>query len=120
MSFDNYRDSNANESERQKYVLELLTQYEASYLAFGEEKVLDVAREFSVNALGEFIMPSLPPHLRKGVAHTLEIPLHWRAPRLEARWFISHYAKDVSMCPFLLQFAKTLTRSNVCISKILQ
>ena len=50
-------------------------------LAFGDEEILDVARTYSAKALKE-LMPSMLPHLRESVAHALELPLHWRAPRL--------------------------------------
>jgi hypothetical protein len=83
----------------------LLLLYEASYLAFGDEEKLDVARTFSAKALKQ-LMPFMLPHLREGVAHSLELPLHWRASRLETRWFIDYYARDRNMCPLLLQFAE--------------
>lgn len=89
----------------QKDVNGLLSLYEASYHAFRGEQIMDVARTFSANTLQE-LMPSMLPHLRNLVEHTLELPLHWRAPRLETRWFIDYYARDISMCPMLLQFAK--------------
>uniref|UniRef100_A0A2N9HVV0 Terpene synthase N-terminal domain-containing protein n=1 Tax=Fagus sylvatica TaxID=28930 RepID=A0A2N9HVV0_FAGSY len=40
------------------------------------------------------------------VSHSLEIPLHWRMPRLEARWFIDIYARSEGMNPTLLELAK--------------
>lgn len=40
------------------------------------------------------------------VSHALERPLHWRVPRLEARWFIDMYEKKQSMNTTILQFAK--------------
>ncbi|RCV45378.1 hypothetical protein SETIT_9G448900v2 [Setaria italica] len=35
------------------------------------------------------------PHLRSAVDNAFAVPLHWAAPRLQARWFIDQYAGDV-------------------------
>ncbi|KAF8666152.1 hypothetical protein HU200_053868 [Digitaria exilis] len=104
LSYHNYRKCSIK-TAGQEDVNALLSLYEASNLAFPDEELLDEARIFSAEALKE-LMPSMPPHLSEGVAHALELPLHWRAPRLETRWFINQYSRDIDMCPLLLQFAK--------------
>ncbi|KAF3325415.1 Alpha-terpineol synthase [Carex littledalei] len=87
----------------QKDIKGLLSLYEASFLAFDGEELLDKARVFSSKHLTE-AKPTLDLYQKGRVAHTLELPLHWRAPRLEARWFIDHYERDDELEPKLLQF----------------
>ncbi|CAL4922059.1 unnamed protein product [Urochloa decumbens] len=84
----------------------LLSVYEASHLAFEGEDLLDEARVFSTEALRELV-PSMHPHLRSAVDNVLAVPLHWTAPRLQARWFIDHYAaRDAEADQVMLHFAK--------------
>jgi hypothetical protein len=83
----------------------LLSLYEASHLAFGGEDILDEARVFSTEALRERL-PLMRPHLRSSVDNTLAVPLHWAAPRLQARWFIDHYAGDGEADQVMLRFAE--------------
>ncbi|TXG47239.1 hypothetical protein EZV62_026533 [Acer yangbiense] len=40
------------------------------------------------------------------VKHALELPLYWRIPRLEARWFIDVYERREDVNLILLEFAK--------------
>uniref|UniRef100_M1DH87 Terpene synthase metal-binding domain-containing protein n=1 Tax=Solanum tuberosum TaxID=4113 RepID=M1DH87_SOLTU len=45
--------------------------------------------------------------LVKQVSHALEMPLHWKVQRLEARWFIDNvYEQSECFNPILLQLAK--------------
>ncbi|KAJ4760900.1 Terpene synthase [Rhynchospora pubera] len=82
-----------------------LSLYEASFLAFEGEETPDKTRMFSSKHLME-AKPTLNPYLKGKIDHTLELPLHWRAPRLEARWFIDQYVRDETFEPKLLQLAK--------------
>ncbi|KAJ7950516.1 Terpene synthase [Quillaja saponaria] len=45
-------------------------------------------------------------YLSVAVTHGLEIPLHWRLLRLEARWFIDMYERSPNVNPILLDLAK--------------
>lgn len=46
------------------------------------------------------------PHLRSAVDNAFAVPLHWAAPRLQARWFIDQYAGDVEADKVMLHFSK--------------
>ncbi|KAL5198750.1 hypothetical protein ABZP36_002262 [Zizania latifolia] len=69
----------------------LISLYEASYLAFPGETMLDEARAFAVETLKEMTrVPSSvsEPRQRERIDGILSgcLPLHWRAPRLQALW----------------------------------
>lgn len=38
--------------------------------------------------------------------HALELPLQWRIPRFEARWYMDIYERSSNMIPEVLKFAK--------------
>ncbi|XP_060960129.1 probable monoterpene synthase MTS1, chloroplastic [Cannabis sativa] len=92
--------------------------YEASFYSFRGEPILDEARDFTTKHLKQYLMTrqgqtkSVDHHdddhdLVKLVEHALDLPLHWRLPRLEARWFIDMYAeRNYDMTPTFLDFAK--------------
>ncbi|RLN41375.1 hypothetical protein C2845_PM01G11240 [Panicum miliaceum] len=83
----------------------LLSLYEASHLAFGGDDILDEARVFSTEALRERVS-LMRPHLRSSADNALAVPLHWAAPRLQARWFIDHCAGNDEVDQAMLHFAK--------------
>ncbi|XP_042981933.1 myrcene synthase, chloroplastic-like [Carya illinoinensis] len=85
----------------------ILCLYEASFLLIEGESVLEEARDFATKTLKEFIMkPNTDQNLSAMVSHALELPLHWRIQRLEARWYIDAYRSRKDMNPILLEFAE--------------
>ncbi|GMN70140.1 hypothetical protein TIFTF001_039183 [Ficus carica] len=73
----------------------LLSLHEASFLLMHGENILDEARELTTKHLQEFAKQNEDEsYLSKLVGHALKVPLHWRVPRLEARWFIELYKKS--------------------------
>ena len=73
----------------------LLSLYEASFLLMHGENILDEAREFTSKHLQEFVKQNGDEiYLSKLIGHALKVPLHWRVPRLEARWFIELYRRS--------------------------
>ncbi|XP_075653682.1 terpene synthase 10-like [Castanea sativa] len=85
----------------------MLYLYEASYLSIEGENVLEHARDFTTKHLEEFVKRNKDQYLSRVVSHALELPLDWRMPRLEARWwFIDIYERSDDMNPTLLELAK--------------
>ncbi|CAL5435383.1 unnamed protein product [Camellia sinensis] len=85
----------------------LLYLYEASYLSIDGESLLDEARDFTTRNLKENLKKKdIDQNLAMLVRHSLELPLHWRVQRLEARWFIDVYERRQDMNPVLLELAK--------------
>lgn len=85
--------------------MSVLNLYEASYHSFEDESILDDVRDFTTKYLKENL-----EHMNEGisslVSHALEIPLHWRVPRIEAKWFIEEYKKRSGIKLELIEFAK--------------
>ncbi|CAL9152010.1 unnamed protein product [Musa hybrid cultivar] len=84
----------------------LVSLYEASHLAKEGEHVLEEATNFTTKQLKSLMEGSLEPHLRGHVAHALELPLDWRMPRLQTRWFIEACQREANINPVLLELAK--------------
>ncbi|KAM3745095.1 hypothetical protein ACB098_06G100300 [Castanea mollissima] len=83
----------------------LLSLYEASHLRMHGENILAEARDFSIKNLN-LLMKKLDSNSAKKVKQSLEIPLYWRMPRVEARNFIDAYQKDNTKKWTLLELAK--------------
>ena len=105
--FNNFKDERKNFKaclcEDTKGMLSL---YEASFLSIEGENILDEARDFSAQHLEEYVKQNKDKNLSATVSHALEIPLHWRMLRLEARWFIDIYRRREDMNPILLELAE--------------
>ncbi|KAJ4850701.1 hypothetical protein Tsubulata_035876 [Turnera subulata] len=87
----------------------ILSLYEASFLAFDGEQILDEAKKFTtlhLNTLRENTGKNWQL-LAVEVNHALELPLHRRTPRLEARWHIETYQERKDADQELLELAVT-------------
>ncbi|XP_075488639.1 (-)-alpha-terpineol synthase-like isoform X2 [Primulina tabacum] len=87
----------------------LLQLYEASHLLTEGEETLEAAREFATFFLHKNLEDQgngIAENLSLLICHSLEMPLHWRVPRPNARWFIEEYGRRQDMNPILLEFAK--------------
>ncbi|GMI68657.1 terpene synthase 02 [Hibiscus trionum] len=97
----NFRQSLCND------IKAMLSLYEASYYCFQGESIMEDAWNFTSKHLGNVKVDHVDPNLLgKQVSHALELPLHWRMPRLEARRYIDVYERRADFNPILLQLAK--------------
>ncbi|KAJ8765354.1 hypothetical protein K2173_012051 [Erythroxylum novogranatense] len=105
--FNNIRDDLENFSACSDSTMGLLSLYEASFLLEEGESVLEDGRDFAEEHLKEFFNSNEGDdrYISMLVSHALELPLHWRVPRVEARWFIDAYRTKQSMSLLLLEFA---------------
>lgn len=90
----------------------MLSLYEASFLAIEGESFLDETRHFCVQHLSKYLKfksrlgDDHETLVCRMIRHSLELPLHWRMPRLEARWFVNVYATKPNANLTLLELAK--------------
>ncbi|KAL7001538.1 lysase, partial [Sarracenia purpurea var. burkii] len=85
----------------------LLSLYEATYFSFEGESILEEARDFTTKILKQNLkVKDIDEGLFILASHALELPLHWRMPRLEAKWFIDVYKRRSDMNPTILQLAQ--------------
>lgn len=85
----------------------ILFLYEASFLSMEDEPILDLAKDFAARHLKQTLEQIGDDSiLAEEIRHALELPLHWRVQKLEARWFIHVYQRRPDASPILLQLAK--------------
>lgn len=88
-------------------IMGMLSLYEASFLSWEGEAILDLAREFTTKHLKIYLnKQNKDQTLSLLVCHSLELPLWWRVPRIEARWYIDAYERSPNMNYILIEFAK--------------
>ncbi|CAI9783888.1 unnamed protein product [Fraxinus pennsylvanica] len=87
-------------------IVGILSLYEASFLSMENEGILDEARNFATHHLKERLQHITDQGLAMQVSHALELPLHWRVQKLEAKWFIYVYENRHDADYTILEFAK--------------
>ncbi|KAK3184303.1 hypothetical protein Dsin_031589 [Dipteronia sinensis] len=96
--FDKFRDRDGRFSDNIKGdIAGVLSLYEASFLGIQGENVLEEARSFSTKHLKKLSGNNkleISEIVSEQVQQSLEIPLHWRMPRVEALNFINLYTTD--------------------------
>ncbi|GKB80302.1 R-linalool synthase QH1, chloroplastic-like protein [Tanacetum coccineum] len=86
-------------------MVSMLNLYEASYHSYEGESILDDARDFTTKYLKNNL-EMINGSLSSLVSHSLELPLHWRVPWVEAKWFMEVNEKRSGMNPKLMEFSK--------------
>ncbi|XP_027911647.1 tricyclene synthase EBOS, chloroplastic-like [Vigna unguiculata] len=106
--FERFKEENGNfKASLVSDVKGMLSLYEASFLGYGGDKILDEAMVFSRFHLRVALNKGESSNMvLEEVNHALELPLHHRTQRLEARWYIESYAKRTDSNRFLLEAAK--------------
>ncbi|XVF82867.1 hypothetical protein PTKIN_Ptkin16aG0085200 [Pterospermum kingtungense] len=83
----------------------LLSLEEASFLGIQGEQILEEAKGFTGESLKDSL-GKLDKVKAQQVRQSLEVPLHWRMERIEARNFIDSYQNDDTKSSVLLDLAK--------------
>ncbi|CAI9101362.1 OLC1v1038669C4 [Oldenlandia corymbosa var. corymbosa] len=108
--FNCFKDEKGNfKANLCKDIRGMLQLYEASYFERGNERTLELARKFARKHLKKSLEEKeiLDLQLALLVERALELPLHWRVPRVDARWFMDLYDKRVgNKNSYLVEFAK--------------
>ncbi|GMJ06375.1 terpene synthase 10 [Hibiscus trionum] len=83
----------------------ILSLYEASHLGMHGEDVMEEAKKFSAGHL-QSSLGKLDCDLAMQVQQSLQVPLRWRVPRIEAMNFIHDYQKHGTSHSSLIELAK--------------
>nr|L0HAM7.1 RecName: Full=Sabinene hydrate synthase, chloroplastic; AltName: Full=Terpene synthase 6; Short=TvTPS6; Flags: Precursor [Thymus vulgaris]AGA96119.1 terpene synthase 6 [Thymus vulgaris] len=106
--FKNEKGSDFDETligEDTKATLQL---YEASFHLREGENTLELARQISTKYLQKKVDEGSinDENLSSWIRHSLDLPLHWRIQRLEARWFLDAYAAREDKNPLIFELTK--------------
>ncbi|CAI9101360.1 OLC1v1038663C2 [Oldenlandia corymbosa var. corymbosa] len=109
--FDRFKDEEGNfEAYHCSDMKGMLQLFEASFLSTEDDTTLESARDFTAKQLQKSIedtrVIALDQELFLLVQHALKLPLWWRVPRVEARWFIDLYEKRSHKNDIFLELAK--------------
>ena len=88
---------------------EIMSLHEASYYSFEGESIMDEAWQLTSKHLKEVMISKSKQgdvFVAEQAKRALELPLHWKVPMLEARWFIHVYEKREDKNHLLLELAK--------------
>ncbi|KAL5720757.1 hypothetical protein ACHQM5_013396 [Ranunculus cassubicifolius] len=86
-------------------VVGMLSLYEASYLGFNGEDIMDDVMTFTTKHLQSIARDPTSP-LASQVQHALRTPLHHRVERVLAMEYIKIYGDDITQNETLLEYAK--------------
>ncbi|KAH6789932.1 hypothetical protein C2S51_004938 [Perilla frutescens var. frutescens] len=87
----------------------VLQLYEASFLLTEGEESLVLAKDFATKFLQRKVDGEnelIDENVLASIRNALELPIHWRIQRPNARWFIQAYERRPQMNPIVLELAK--------------
>ncbi|KAL8112903.1 hypothetical protein AgCh_020276 [Apium graveolens] len=84
----------------------ILSLYEASYYSVEGESLMEEACSFTTKILKERVNNIDASDLCMQVKHALELPVQWRIPRFEARWYMNLYKTSDNKIPEVLKLAE--------------
>ncbi|XP_019453759.1 PREDICTED: tricyclene synthase EBOS, chloroplastic-like isoform X2 [Lupinus angustifolius] len=104
--FERFMDHNGNyKVSLGKDIKGMLSLYEASFLGYEGEEIMDKAKDFTSFHLRVHNEDKESIHFEK-VSHALELPMHHRIQRMEAQWYIDAYGRRKDANRVLLDAAK--------------
>ncbi|KAK3421191.1 hypothetical protein EUGRSUZ_H04977 [Eucalyptus grandis] len=105
--FNKFKDNEGNFSKSLiADVQGLLSLFEACYLGFHGDVILNDALAFTITLLESIDKGKVTGNLEKQVTHALNQPIHKGLPRVEARHYIQLYQEEPSHNEVLLSLAK--------------